>query len=544
MGRTDMKTNRSILQFRYDHQLSMAEIARAVRVSQGTVHNILSRARGAGLDRWPLPEGLDDAALRRALYPPVPVPEPDDRLEPDWSDAVKELTRKRKPREPKPTRLVLWERYCDAAREAGMPAYSYSRYCERLAPQLPGSRSQASMRFTYAPGECLFTDFAGRTLRLADGTAVEIFVGILAWSRYTYAEAVPSQKAEHWCMAHSRMFTALGGVTTRLIFDNLKSAVTYNDGRGEVVLAEAFDSLCKHYNVAGLPTGKAAPKQKAAVEKAVQVVTTRVLAPLSDRTFLTLAEMNDAVAAKCRALNDAPMIREAVSRSQLFAEERPMLRPLPAQAWQWVTWTSRVVASDCHIQLETCFYSVPHFWCEQRVRVRLGAKTVEIFPPKPVQRGDDPDPIAVHPRLFGRNRHATVAAHLPPAHRAVQETLRPDAPARLEGQLRANGTATSAWVDREIRRRSHRLQAYRTLRGAARLIQDHGPDPVEAACARALETGRIGSGFLSAWLKTRAGTATPTAETIPPHPHIRGSGYWTPSPDTKEIPDDPAQPRP
>ncbi len=44
-----MKTIRSILQFRYDHQLSMAEIARAVRVSQGTVHNILSRAeKGTG----------------------------------------------------------------------------------------------------------------------------------------------------------------------------------------------------------------------------------------------------------------------------------------------------------------------------------------------------------------------------------------------------------------------------------------------------------------------------------------------------------------
>ena len=61
----------------------MAEIARAVRVSQGTVHNILSRPRGAGLDRWPLPEGLRNAAMRRAPYPPVPAPEPDDRLEPD-----------------------------------------------------------------------------------------------------------------------------------------------------------------------------------------------------------------------------------------------------------------------------------------------------------------------------------------------------------------------------------------------------------------------------------------------------------------------------
>lgn len=280
---------------------------------------------------------------------------------------------------------------------------------------------------------------------------------------------------------------------------------------------------------------------KAAVEKAVQVVTTRILAPLSDRTFLTLGEMNDAVTRKCRALNDAPMIREAVSRSQLFAEERPMLRPLPAQPWQWATWTSRLVAPDCYIQLMTCLYSAPHAWCGQQVRVRLGAKTVEIFPLEP---GDDPDPIAVHPRLFGRFQRSTKEAHLPPAHRAVQESLWPDTPARLEGQLRANGPATAAWVDREIRRRSHRLQAYRTLRGAARLIQDHGPDRVETACVRALETGGKGSGFLSAWLKSRAGARAPRAETIPPHPHIRGSGYWTPSPDKKEIPDDPAQPRP
>lgn len=43
-----MKTIRFILQFRFDHQLSMAKIARAVRVSQGTVHIILSSARGPG----------------------------------------------------------------------------------------------------------------------------------------------------------------------------------------------------------------------------------------------------------------------------------------------------------------------------------------------------------------------------------------------------------------------------------------------------------------------------------------------------------------
>lgn len=64
MGKTDVSTIRSILQFRFDHQLSMAEIA---RVSQGTVHNILLRALAAG---------STGGACRRVL---TSVPPPDVR---------------------------------------------------------------------------------------------------------------------------------------------------------------------------------------------------------------------------------------------------------------------------------------------------------------------------------------------------------------------------------------------------------------------------------------------------------------------------------
>ncbi len=110
-----MKTIRFILQFRFDHQLSMTEIARAVRVSQGTVHIILSCARGPGSTVAPA-----GGSRRRCAAPGAvsagPVPDPDDRLERDWS--VKALTRKR--REPKPTRRVLWERYCDDARNTAV----------------------------------------------------------------------------------------------------------------------------------------------------------------------------------------------------------------------------------------------------------------------------------------------------------------------------------------------------------------------------------------------------------------------------------------
>ena len=51
----------------------------------------MRRARAAGLS-WPLPEGLDGAALEAALFPPPP-PSRVRRLEPDWEGVHRELQR-------------------------------------------------------------------------------------------------------------------------------------------------------------------------------------------------------------------------------------------------------------------------------------------------------------------------------------------------------------------------------------------------------------------------------------------------------------------
>ena len=59
---------KEILQHRHELGLTRAQTATAVGVSTGTVSHILERASAAGLS-WPLPDGLDDEALRARLYP-------------------------------------------------------------------------------------------------------------------------------------------------------------------------------------------------------------------------------------------------------------------------------------------------------------------------------------------------------------------------------------------------------------------------------------------------------------------------------------------
>jgi transposase len=74
----------------------------------------LQRVRRAGLS-WPLPDGLDDAALERQLYPPSPSQKVQRPL-PDWPFVHRELKR------PGVTLLLLWESTAAGIPSAAQPA--------------------------------------------------------------------------------------------------------------------------------------------------------------------------------------------------------------------------------------------------------------------------------------------------------------------------------------------------------------------------------------------------------------------------------------
>lgn len=60
---------RSILRLTHEIGLSVYEVSWRLRLSKSTVSTYLLRAREAGLDRRPMPEGCaDDAVLERKLF--------------------------------------------------------------------------------------------------------------------------------------------------------------------------------------------------------------------------------------------------------------------------------------------------------------------------------------------------------------------------------------------------------------------------------------------------------------------------------------------
>ena len=199
--RLPMRRIRDVLRLKHE-RLSHRRIAQACGMGVGTVSEYLERARRAGLT-WPLPPELDDAALEARLFPPASGLN-GARAMPDLAEIHQEL------KGVGVTLQLLWEEYRQVHGEGG---YGYSQFCE-LYRRWAG-RLKPSMRQLHRAGEKLFVDFSGKRPHIVDRRtgeviAVELFVGALGASCYTYAEATPTQKLHDWIGAHERMLSTSG----------------------------------------------------------------------------------------------------------------------------------------------------------------------------------------------------------------------------------------------------------------------------------------------------------------------------------------------
>jgi hypothetical protein len=102
--RIAMRYVRDILRLAWGQGLSRREIGRSLGLPFTTVSDHVPRAEAAGLT-WPLPEGMDDAALEALLFRKEPSPPAATRPLPDWQKVHAELRR------PGVTLMLLWVEY-------------------------------------------------------------------------------------------------------------------------------------------------------------------------------------------------------------------------------------------------------------------------------------------------------------------------------------------------------------------------------------------------------------------------------------------------
>jgi len=489
--------------------LSSRQIALSVKVARSTVADYLERAQRAKLT-WPIPADLDDVALQGMLFSDEEV-KPRLRVEPDYNSLHDELKKKGV------TLQLLWQEYLDSYPDG----YRYSQFCQ-LYRDWQGTIDPC-MRLPHKAGEKAFIDYAGMTMPVVDKDSGEvreaqIFVAALGASSYTYAEATWTQELLNFISSHTRAFSFFGGVPEILVPDNPKQGVTkacYYDPD----INPTYQDMAAHYGVAIIPTRPRAPKDKAKVESAVQVVERWILAPLRNRTFFSLSELNEAIFELLVKLNEREFQKLDGSRRSLFEElDRPALRPLPERAYEFAAWKKAKVNIDYHIEVKGVYYSVPYQLIGTKVDVRLTSTTVEIF--------NNNKRVTSHIRSHKKGTFCTIHEHRPKSHREYLEWT----PSRIISWAKETGEATAGLVQKIIESKPHPEQGYRACLGIIRLAKRYGKDRVEAASLRALATGAVRYKSVKSILETGL-DKTPVEEQMALsasiyHENVRGSDYY------------------
>jgi transposase len=508
-----MRQAREIICLKFSTSMATREIARRRGIAASTVRETLRRFAGSGLC-WPLPDGMSDGDLEAALYATRGSKRGHRRhVEPDWPAVHRELKRKHV------TLVIVWDEYI-AANPGG---YSYSRFCELYRSF--ASKLSPTMRQTHAAGERLFVDYAG------DGVPVvidrltgeirkaQIFVAVLGASSFTFAHASWTQALSDWIDAHVRTLEAIGGVPHLLVPDNTKTAVI-KACLYDPQVNRTYAEMATHYGSAVLPARPRRPRDKAKVEQAVLIVERWLLGRLRHRTFYSLAEVNAAIGELLLQLNEErPIRRLGVTRRQLLEQiDRPALKRLPADPYEFSEWRRCRVGIDYHVEIAAHYYSVPHRFARAEVDARLTARTVEIF-----LKGER---VAAHARVSGNRGHTTVAEHMPSSHRRYAgwtiERIRQDA--------RLIGPATAALCELILEARPHPEQGFRACLGIVRLSRSFGAERLEAAAGRAIDIGARTYGSVKSILDNNLDRhpAHKRATDAPPilHANIRGPRYY------------------
>lgn len=353
---------------------------------------------------------------------------------------------------------------------------------------------------------------------------MEVFVGILPCSGYTFVAASPSQKREDFIASMNDCLRYFGGVPKAIIPDNLKSAVT-KGSKYEPVLNKTFKDFALHYGAAINPTRTAAPQDKALVEGAVKLVYQRIFYPLSKMTFFSLSDLNKEIRKLLEVYNDYLLTNLGISRRQQFLTiEQAFLTDLPAENYEIKYYKRATVQKMGYVYLhdDKHYYSAPYRYIGKKVELSYNRQTVEIHYNK--------ERIATHKRSYQPGRYTTIEDHLSSTHKFYKNW----SSEFFQKLASPYGNAVIDYVKALIDSKNYPEVAYKQCLGIVALGKTHGKNRLNNACKRGLNFHRYGYHIIKNILDHKMDLQTApdpdlaltTDSHIEQHANIRGAGYY------------------
>ena len=361
LGEKELSRVELFERIRRDHReegLSVRSLARRHHVHRRTVRQALTAA-------LPPPR----MSSRRA----APVMGPWIPLIREWLTADQQA-----PRKQRHTARRVWQRLVEE-HDAPVSEPSVRRVVRHIRAELIDRVGEVTIVACHAPGEEAEVDFGQATVVLAgEPMTVHLFHLRLSASAKGVTLAFLGEDQAALLEGHAVAFERLGGVPARIRYDNLSAAVARVLAGRDRVETDRFTALRSHYGFESFfcEPGAQGAHEKGGVEGEVGRFRRRHLVPVP--RVADLAEL-DALFAEADQRDERRHVagrRETVAGA--FAQERPHLRPLPAEPFDAATPLRPKVDRKARICVRQRWYSVPAHLAGRRLDVRLGARHLEV----------------------------------------------------------------------------------------------------------------------------------------------------------------------
>ena len=407
-----------------------------------------------------------------------------------------------------------------------VPERTLHRYADEVCDVGRGRRGTTVRVNDGEPGDELQVDF-GKMGRIADPEVGRlrdchalIFAPVV--SRYSFVWLTHRQTIDDVIAGFEAAWVFFGGVFATVIPDNMKTIVVRADAL-EPRLNQAFVEYAQDRGFVIDPARVRSPQDKPRVERTVPFVRGSFFA---GETFIDLGDAQRRAEQWCRVRAGMRVHGTIQARpAEVFrVEELPVLRPVPATAYDVPVYANAKVHRDHHIEVAKALYSVPGNLIGSQVDVRADRSLVRIY-----ARGQL---VKVHPRQTPGGR-VTDPDDLP-SERTVYAMRDLDALRRLAAR---HGPAIATFTDGLL---DHPLPwtKMRQVYALLGLVKKWGPERVDKACSSALEHEAINVGLISRMLEratenTDTTTAPAPAGTVVAARFARDPGeFATPRPVT------------
>ena len=460
----------------YALSMSGSEIARQAGYSKSGVNDFLRAFKKCEDLQYPLPTGITNYGIAMKVYGSVSGSGcRNENIElPDYEEAAKLMaTRKNM------TLMFLWNRYKKKCEEEGARFYQYSQYCELYNKWCEENYETA--HFDAVIAQKMEVDFAGQTFTMVDPVTGEImtivvFVAILPYSQYIYAEGMLSTKEPQWIDVNNHALDYFGGVPALVVCDNCKQAVIVNQDWIEPELNKDYADWADHYGTVILPAKVRKPKFKSSVENAVGILEKGFFHKLEERQYFSLEQFNQDLWKELEALNKEPFKKKEHNRYYYWEEEKLELMPLPSTHYEYMERRTATVSSDFHVRFDNAYYSVDKAHLHKKVSIKASATVVRIYS----LAGEF---LCEWPRATRKGQWSTNPEHLPDNYKGFTQWNGP----YFIQKAQLIGKNTETVIRTILKSRTYEVQTYRMCIGILNFTKKYSNRALEECCKQAIE---------------------------------------------------------